>query len=530
LKKELLILWKIIPIACLIFFPPALSPAQETEAPPQGKRIAGEAPPTDDAHTVYIIRKISFDTSGRSLPFALMYNGKLKEGELITGRKNLEWYIHDRTQRLVNQRVLEDDVRIEYTLDEAGGDGRVPVDLLVITRDTWNIMVFPKPLYSTNDGFDLTLKGRDYNFFGTMNPLRVDLGYALNKDNESSFNFLVDTDIPFQALGFRWNINFDNELNYTFGDPLGYKNTAGIAMELPFKTTTFTFSLEHYINVNTANGKRRRDQFGRYFDGFYNDVEFSTTWKIPTGINVAGYGELTYQPKISENISYNPAGMDEYEWNELRRGPSTSLSQYFGFERIDWIGNFRKGLDVSFNNANSFNHNQNTWNNDYSLNAIGHFIVTDFLGMSTRTSFRQWFRNFPDKLAYDLGDSLRGIVDDRIEGTLMLSFNLEFPFRIFTARPSEWFKKSKMRIFNFEFYLSPFLDMGFVYLPDHLNNHETDQNLFGMYYSGGFEAIIFPEFMRSLYLRISAGIDLEEYIKKGHLPGPEIFIGLGHFF
>jgi hypothetical protein len=500
-----------------MFFLPVLIPAQEAEAP-------------GDAHTVYVIRKIDFDITGRSLPFALLYNGKLKEGELITGKTNLEFYIHDRTQLLVNQRVLENDVRIEYTVDKAGDDGKVPVDLLVITRDTWNIMVFPKPLYSTNDGFDLTLKGRDYNFFGTMNPLRVDLGYALNKENESKFNFLIDTDIPFQALGFRWNINFDNELNYTFGDPLGYKNTAGISMELPVKTTTFTFNVEHFINVNPGNGKRRRAQFGRYFDGFYNEVEFSTTWKIPMGIQMFGHGELTYRPKISENIGYNPANMDEYEWEELRRGPITRLDQYLGFERIDWIGNFRKGLDVSFNTTNAFNHNKNEWNNDYALNAIGHFIITDFLGMSTRTSFRQWFKHFPDKLTYDLGDNLRGIIDDQVQGTLMLSFNLEFPFRIFTARPSEWFEKSKMRIFNFEFYLSPFLDIGLVYLPDHLNNHETDQRNTDMYYSGGIEALIFPEFMRSLYLRLSGGIDLEEYIKNGHLSKPEIFIGLGHFF
>jgi hypothetical protein len=234
---------------------PGKVPAQQRDTAPGPGSSSGSATPAAGPEsaspaadtTVYVIRNIDFDITGRSLPFVLMYNGKLETGEEITGKANLELYIHDRTQRLVNQRVLKDDARIDYTTGEAGEDGKVPVDLLVTVSDTWNIIAFPKPLWDPNTGFDITLKARDYNFFGTMNPLRIDLGYSLNQDNESNFNFLVDTDIPFQALGLNWNINFDNELNYTWKEALGYKNTAGVSMELPFTTPTFTFDLSHYV-------------------------------------------------------------------------------------------------------------------------------------------------------------------------------------------------------------------------------------------------------------------------------------------
>jgi hypothetical protein len=500
------------------------SPPESAASPPAPAGGETNSPLTD--RTVYVIRTIDFNITGRSRPFALMYNGKLKKGEEITGKANLELYIHDRTQRLVNQRVLKDDARIDYTIGEAGEDGKVPVDLLVTVNDTWNLIVFPKPLWDPNTGLDITMKARDYNFFGTMNPLRVDLGYSLNQDQESNFNFLIDTDIPFQAMGFNWNINFDNELNYTWQEALGYKNTTGVSMELPFKATIFIFDVSHYITWYPKTARRYRDVYGDFFEGLVNSAEFSTSWKIPTGIKVFDYGEVTYQPKISEEIAYNPGSHNPRYFDDLIRGPTTSLSQSLGFDRVDWIGNYRKGMDVYFNTNSYFNHNREYWNNRYSVDARGYFILTDFLGMSSRLLWRQWFYNIPEKYVEDAGDVLRGILNEDIWADRMLSLNLEFPFKIFTARPSDWFNKPKMRIFNFDMYLSPMLDIAFVHLSGGLN----DQPALKMYYTGGAEVLVFPEFMRSLYLRVSAGIDLEAWFKNGKLTSSEAFIGIGHFF
>jgi hypothetical protein len=51
--------------------------------------------------------------------------------------------------------------------------------------------------------------------------------------------------------------------------------------------------------------------------------------------------------------------------------------------------------------------------------------------------------------------------------------------------------------------------------------------------TGGIEAIVFPDAMRSLYIRASLGISLKELAKTGKFPGGdnrEIFIGIGHHY
>jgi hypothetical protein len=503
----------LLTIVCLLLAPPL--PAQETPGSP------AESP-------VYVIRNIDFNVTGRSRPYALRYHGKLEEGEELAGREALEFYIKDRTQLLVNQRVLKDDVSIVYTLGEAEPDGRIPVSLLVTVSDTWNIMIFPKPLWDSNDGFDLTLKARDYNFFGTMNPIRVDLGYQLNTRRESNFNFLIDTDIPFSALGFNWNINFDNQFDYSWKESLGYTNTSGISMELPWRRSTFTFDLTHQINWYPKNDLWEQNQgYGKFFEGLFNSISTGVDWRLPTGVDVFGFGELIYTPRIRQSINYNPGSWDMKEWREFRQSHATSLDQTLGFGRVDWIGNFRRGLDVYFENSNSYNYTRRAWNNSYTLNAAAHFLPVDYFGVTSRLQFRHWFYNFPrDRpLHYEAGDVLRGVLNSHVAADFMLSLNLEFPYRI-AIRPSNWFKVSKLRLFNFELFLSPFLDIALAHLPKPYNGQDT----LTAYYAGGMEIFIFPDIMRSFYIRLSAGFDLDKFFWDYSIPPVEFFFGLGHFF
>jgi hypothetical protein len=505
-------------LACALFIP--FRPLAAQEDPP-GTGGGAEA-------AVYVIRKIDFDVTGRSRPYALRYHGKLNEGEELRGQEALDFYIRDRTQLLVNQRVLKDDVSIVYTLGEPETDGRIPVCLSVTVSDTWNIMAFPKPLWDSNTGFDLTIKARDYNFFGTMNPLRIDLGYQINTRKESNFNFLLDTEIPFSAMGLNWSINFDNEFDYSWNEALGYINTAGISMELPWRRSTFIFNISHEINWYPRNGEWEQEQpqgYGKYFEGLVNTVSFGADWELPTGAEVPGFGELIYTPKIRQSLNYNPGSWDMYEWREYRQSYTTSLNQKLGFGRVNWIGNFRDGLDVYFSNDNSYNYTRRAWNNSYTVNATGHFIVTSYFGVTSRLQLRHWFSNFPRDLNYGAGDVLRGVLDDDVAADLMLSLNLEFPLRL-PFRPSEWFNKPKMRIFNFELFLSPILDIAFARLPRPIGSQKT----LSAYYTGGLEVLVFPDIMRSLYLRLSAGFDLDKFFWDYAIPPPEFYLGLGHFF
>jgi hypothetical protein len=507
----------------VLFFGPLYLSAQEAE--PDTEQSAPDS-------KVFVIQNIDFEITGQTRPFALLYNGEIKKGEILYGSANLDKYIKDKTQLLINQRSLEE-ARIEYSLGDPDESGNIPVNLLIITRDTWNIIAIPRPQYDPNMGslgWDITIKARDYNFLGSMNPLRVDFGYSHdNHDSnnvKNSFKAEIDSNTPFSLFGLNWNLNFDHFFDYTFDYPFYYKNITGLAMELPIRLTTITFNTEHSINVFEKNDERYWPVSGKYFDGVYNAVDFSASWKIPTGLQVYDYGELTYTPSIALNTPYN---FPRWPLDDIRKGPFIPISQILGFNKVDWIQNYRKGFDVSFVSTNTYNFFKNDWNHNLSFSSAGHFIITDFFGISARVQYRHWFYDEPEDYA-GAGNALRGILDSHIYANYMLSTNLDLPFRLFIFLPSQWLKNSKLKFFDFEFHVSPILDLALYHDP----KTDTPFNFQNMLVTGGAEFIVFPYFMRSLYLRFSVAWNLREAVKSKTFfpdgPNREFSLMIGHHY
>ncbi|MHB9292204.1 hypothetical protein Holit_01299 [Hollandina sp. SP2] len=465
-------------------------------------------PETETVEALYIIETIRFDIKGRTRPLALLDAGKFQKGELLLGEANLASYIRNKTQLLLNQRVLEK-VHIDYATGKADEQGLIPVYLLVSVTDTWNIIVLPQPKYDDNKGFELTLKGRDYNFLGTMYPLRIDLGYQRNTEGENSLVFEIDSDTPFNALGYAFNLNFDHAFSYIFEQPLYYKNTTGISMELPYQRTAFTFGFEEAVVIHEENEDAYKPAYGDY-DDWYMSSELYVSWKVPTGFLVHTFGELTYTPQIAGNLTYPQENLEYF-----RHGPTVTLSHSLGFGRIDWIDNYRKGLEVSLDNAYQYNFYRQGWDKTLFLTAAGHLQVRDFFGISGRFRYRHWFDD-----TQDAGDALRGMLDKSVHVPYMVSLNLDFPFRLLRFTPSQWLNNPKVRLFNFELHLSPFIDVALIPAPQAA-------------LTGGLECIVFPEFMRSLYVRVSIGWNLIEALKTKSLPSGanrELFIGIGHHY
>jgi hypothetical protein len=494
-----------------------------------------EAPAADDrSDAQFVISSITFNVKGHTRVDALMYNGEFKEGERLTGRENLEKYIQNKKQLLTNQRVLKDTVKIEYTIGEPYEDGSFPVSLQVSVEDTWNIIALPKPEYSSNTGFDLTIKARDYNFLGTMNPLRIDLGYAYDENDKSSFKFEIDSDTPFKAWGFNWNVNFDHFFHYRpdVSEPFYYRNVTGLSMELPVKRTTITFGFEESITVNDENSDTYKDLGWPDFQtGPFMATALRTSWKIPLGLEVFDYGELTYTPGVTVSI---PHGFSKWPLAEFRKGPSMAFSHSLSFERIDWVHNYRQGAGAALGNSYSYNFHKLDQGADalsisFTVRGTGHFIITAFFAISTRLQYRHFFYHEPNYYG-DAGDVLRGILDKAVRADYMLSLNLDFPFRVLEFLPSKWFNNSKLRLFDFELQLSPIIDIALRHDPSR-DIAFTPQNIL---VTGGGELIVFPAFFRSLYLRVSFGVNLVEFVKEpSKIPGGdnrEIFIGIGHFF
>jgi len=476
--------------------------------------------------SVFIINSFEFNINGFTRPYALINKGDLIKGEIITGLSNLEKYIQEKTQILYNERVL-DSVEINYTIAEVQEDGMYPVDLVINIKDTWNIVAIPRPRYSSNTGFDITLKARDYNFLGTMSPLRLDMGYIYDEKGRNSLILELDSNIPFRVLGLNWNAKFFNAFDYrpNMEQPFFYQNTTGLSVELPVFFTTITAGFDESILINDENADIYKTLYGNFQDGFYMSSNPYVSWKIPTGLEVGEWGELVYTPGISAVFNHE---FSAWPLDDIRKGPFLTFSHTLGFKHIDWIGNFQKGLDVFISNSFKYDffkyaHDVNPLKADLKLSGTGHFIVNNFFAISSRVMYRQWFYMEHGFLQTDSGDVLRGILDKAVNADYILSLNLDFPVRVLRFSPSVWFDNPKLRILNFDLHLSPIIDTALYHDP--LKN--IDFNFKNILVTGGIEGIIFPEFFRSLYLRVSFGWDLTGFSGNRN---SEIYIGTDFHF
>lgn len=529
---------------CLFFSLFAQEVDNDTEAiiPEENQNSIGEEQPFLELNrnAIFIIDNIDFKIKGRTRPYALIRYCDLNVGEEIHGIEKLEKYIKDKTQLLINQRVLST-AKIEYTIGEVRPDEKYPVDMVVTAEDTWNIIAVPYPKYDSNTGFELILKARDYNFFGTMNPLRLDIGYKNDQRGKDALIIELESDTPFVLFGYNWNFYLNNYFNYRpdVEEPFYYKNATGLSMQLPFKATTFTFGVEESLYLNYEHPDSQKPYYTSDFQkGLFMQSKAYSSWKIPTGINVFDKGELTYNVNLSYVITH---GFTAWPLAEYLRGSSINMSHSFGFSKIDWVGNYRKGHYAYLSNGNSYSfynlqHGDDPLYSSFYIMNKNHFIISDFFGISTFFQYRQWFYHEPDY--YDkAADALRGILDNSITANYMLSLNLDFPLRVLRFYPSEWFKTKKLKFFDFEMHLSPIIDMALYHDP----KTNTSFNFKNMLVSGGGEIILFPAFMRSLYLRLSFAWNIIEqfsptgrksskfpYIPIGN--NREIFIGIGHHY
>jgi hypothetical protein len=526
----------------------AAFPLSSQEIPPEPEAEAESQPKgqasTDDS-ALYVISGYEFSVKGRSRPNALLYKlieqGEYREGEIITGKAALEKYIHDITQIYINQRVLKNNVEVSYSVGDQNEDGAYPVTIMTRVEDSWNIIALPRPYYK-NNVFDLTIKARDYNFLGTMNPLRIDLGYNYNEDKRHSFLFGVFSNTPFKAFGYYWNLTFDNTVQYRVDAPFYHQNTTGLSMELPFRSTTFTFGFDERFFTNEENPDWAQDAgYDIYQDNLYMSSRMYVSWKIPTGIMVSRFGELTYTPEISTTFNHE---LPQWPVDDFRQGPFLNFNHTLGFEKIDWHANYRDGL--SFYVGNSYQYDFNDMLNEVTFNVtgIGHYIVSDFFAISSRLMYQYWFFSSQMRNGEYASYYLRGIADKSITAYQMFLLNMDFPFRLFVFTPSKWFRNRKLSFFDFEMQASPIVDLAVYHQKSYAVEDDGYDNTgkgVTLYYpgeiaaTGGLEFVVFPAFMRNLYIRIGFAVNLKEFLtaRPFRLPdgdNREIYIIMGHFY
>jgi hypothetical protein len=256
------------------------------------------------------------------------------------------------------------------------------------------------------------------------------------------------------------------------------------------------------------------------FESYFKSAPFAA-WKIPLGVHVFSYGELTYKPVAGAHFIYWP--FDDLDY--YHTGPIASFSHSIGFSRINWHGNLQEGLSFIAEQNNEFNiDDRRKSKHDVSVTGIGHIPLAEFFGISFRVRYQRVL--FTETRYLAIGGSLRGIPDknltkpeENITAKGMALINLDMPFRIFRFMPSERGGVRRLALFDVEFYLAPFIDV--AYLSEPFPENENGGN--DWLVSSGAELKIFPLAFRSFFFRVSAGFNLrgDNY---------EVYIGLGNHY
>lgn len=465
----------------------------------------------------YIIESASFESVGRTRPYFLERAAGIEVGRAFADRASLDAYVADRRQVLLNERVLES-VEIEVMELAADEGAPVPVALAVRTVDTWNIVALPYFKYDSNTGLLLSARARDYDFLGTMEPLRVNFDYTVDTTGEAAWGGDFDFTIPFEGFGLDWIWSFDGLVSIPEDGIPDLSFSTGIGIELPTAIGAVALSAAQGVRVNG------RDSAGElYNDRVYLTETVGASYALPL-VTLPVLGRLSWTPAASFAARWDFDGLSE----EALMGPVATLSHSLSAGRVDWIGDFRRGAVVSVGNSNAWNFHTGAWTRGLTLSAAAHRDGS-WYGLSGRLS---GFLNF-DGTDTSAGDPVRGVLNDRIDADAALFLNLDLPVRVIRFAPAEWFGVSWMRFFHFDQHWSPFLDVAFAVLDGMPLSADS------FWYGGGLELVTFPKIMRSFYVRISVGFDLATVAATGSLTEPspgdgrspyELFFGLGHHY
>ncbi len=444
------------------------------------------------------ISGVSYDIKGSTREFPLTIAVPIDTKRIFADRDRFDYYIADLRVQLQNQRVFESSsIVAEYGIP--GADGIVPVSLTVHTKDTWNIIVLPYPKYDSNDGFNLKLKLKNYNFFGSMQQLNGDINYGINNDGKSILESNLDFGIPFKAWGYSFNWDNSTTIAFPEGEIPEFNINTGLNVAVPFGPTAINFGVKQYLYINDRNDTELFSEDRYYF----KDV-FSTS--LPVILYKFNYfGNFSWTPSASVSANW---AFDGIQHADLQ-GPVVSWGQSLGLGRVDWRGNFRSGLTANLGNSYSYNiHNGGNIGISVDSSLTGYSSFFNRIGLYSKVV---GYYNFYNSYSEGAGARLRGILNNRISSDTALTLNIDLPLRILTVDFLEVTGVSWTRYIGFEMQASPFFDMALTH--DTITGRYFD--LDDGWYSGGMELIVFPAKMRSIYGRISLGFDLAELLKNG---------------
>ncbi len=462
----------------------------------------------DNGPPVYEITEIEYDIVGRTTQWAVERNAEdLRPGAAFGSLIDLEAFLAEQQQILTNVRALAKAAVLYEIRPREGRPDAVVV--YVNTKDTFNVIALPYFRYDSNSGLLLSLRGRDYNFLGSLETLRLDLDFERDTDGDEEYSYAWRFTLPFQWQSYDWTWGLSQELGVSDGDVEGGgKTSLGVALPIAARDYNLTYS-QSYGYDSRQDKDEKTDEYNRHT--LESELSFGTTFN--TGLYLPVVDEIRYAPSVFASVPYWFGGPISF----ADRGVELGLRHGFSAGRVDWIGNFREGARLSVSNPITYDTFDDVVSSSVDYSVAG-YLEADPFGFSGRLS---GFYNFYDStgapdITDDAAGPIRGVLNDKMEGDVGFYWNTDITLKVWT-------------IGNFvEGQGSIFFDGGVVTTRDEPWDPTRDFK-WGL----GIEAIGFPLFARSLYVRISLGFDIRQVISAGELGGArkrEIFIGLGHLY
>ncbi len=418
----------------------------------------------------YILREITYNVEGTTRESVLNKYLSIEAGTSFNNRQELQSYIDKKNQEILNQRTLSGG-EITTTFHTEDGTDVVYVDLDVNVKDTWNYVVLPYPQYDSNTGFTLGFRGKNYNFLGGMETLSLDFDYNYLVSGETEFNIGSDFKIPFYLAGFKWKLNFSENMTISPEAPLKNSTSVGLSVNIPLEHINLIASIKQKYYLNRDG----EDDLDKYY--------LRTSARVGSQISL---WDVTYTPAIITSYPYKLSG----DLSLDRKGYKLGAEHNFSYGSLNWLGNFRDGFKLTFNQDLQYNFTRELWVNTQVLEMQYHKSF-GWSGLSSR--LRGYYNYNSPGDDNDIGAAIRGIKNNRLEGDSALLVNLDFPITFPLGPLKRWF----------DAHISPFFDYALVKPVD------GNFNIAEGWYGAGLEGFAFLNASRSFYARMSFGLDME---------------------
>lgn len=494
----------------------------------------------------YKIKDTEYDITGKTREYPLRTKVPVDYNRIFKDEDELIAYIEDFKQQLENTRNFET-VDVDFLVSNPDENDLCEVVLKVTTVDSFHIIATPYPKYTSGDSFNLMIKAKDTNFFGSMETMNAESKFQIKlDDNDKPKDYLLGVglsfDTPFQAgkLDAVWGNDFD--FSYTFGDSTPeWKIDSNLQFTKNFKNfsviTKFSqiFSRNLDYEEEDINGTIVKYGDGTYFGEVVN-------LSIPIIIQkVPNWGNIYYTPFCAGTYYWDFDGISKE--NSYLRGPVMTFGQSLSTGRVNWEGNFRTGLVSSI--TNSYGYDFATYQFIPSFTAeIKAYKAFDRVALCT-----DWYAFAVMNGTMNFGDRLRGIrpkqyfnkksghqMEKACDSSAALVVNVDMPIRLFTIYWEQVPLIKKMKkcyYFNMEAQLSPFIDVALF----HNEAAGTAFNPKDGFLAGGLEGIIYPLKWKGIQIRGSLGVDLSRKMPKikrkfnqswrSNVKAYEIQIGIG---